>query len=63
VIFYSLSSYFHIHTEAASIWSHVAHVEENAFLTLKQKQKTVAKAKANAVLKQTWGRIKSVSPT
>jgi hypothetical protein len=44
------STYLHIHTAAASAWSHVGRVEKNAYPTCKQAPKTVAKAKQNPIL-------------
>lgn len=45
----------HIHTAAASTWSHVVLVEKNANATPKQKQKHIANPKSKAILKQPCG--------
>ncbi len=59
----SVDTCFHIHTAAASTWTHVSHVEKNAYPTPKQAHKTVAVAKRNVLLLQSCGNSKTATPT
>jgi hypothetical protein len=57
------STCFHIHTVAVSTWPYAGHVKKKPFPTPKQKQKTVAEAKHNALPNLSCGGTKTPTPT
>ncbi len=53
----------HIHTAAASTWSHVGRVEKISYPTPKQAPKNVATTKSNRPQLQSRGNSKTATPT
>ena len=58
-----LGMYLHNHTQPKSTLSHVGRVEKNAYAIPEQTMKNNAEAKSSFLLKQSCGRIKTVTPT